>query len=297
MKQFKITIEERVVDGSTNWVCRHGVGEKAKYYMEMPKSTGKPGNEGWTRERYIKKVKKDNPNWLITNHILVPDKDQRVEKIPTAEDIEIAKSSAQLDASTFDAPTDKEVNDAKEIVMEAVDEDTGEIHDIGKEIDDEVKSFDAIGEDSKEAKENPEPVKSIKTEDMETNNESTAKAEVKSKPSLVSRTIRVGLGNLVTLTALPIHLGVITLGDVCYATGGLIAKGEVALQNKLGRLPETIELQDGSSIPMTRELAELAVLARTKGIQNNVKRIAVKPISYAKSQFSKKQVEVEAQAV
>ena len=298
MKDYKVTIEETVIDGSIHWICRHGRGDTAKYTMAMEKSTGLPGNNGFTRSAYIKLVKKNHANYVITNHMIVPDIDQRVERPLTKEDIDIAKRGSNLvDKNIFDDTKD----------MGKVDTTTGEVHETGKDIDEVVKSFDdllatklakelAEKQDSK-AKETPEPVNSVKTDDMETNNESTAKAEVKSKPSLVSRTIRTGLGNLVTLTVLPIHLGIITAGDLCYAGGGLIAKGEVKAQKLLGRLPETIELEDGSHIPMTTKLAELAVLARTKMIQDNVKRIAVKPISYAKDRLSKRVVETEAQAV
>lgn len=316
MSNYKVTVEEREIDGSIFWVCRHGIGDKAKDHFQIPISTGKPGNGGWTRDKYINKVKKDFPNWIITNSIIVPDVGERLTS--TLE----PKPSTVLHANHFDK------HDEVLTPLETVDEDTGEVKDLGQDIDNIVKSFDDLKAEQdyllllenkylaqdkltfeefvniehgdkpieeyiriaiekhtvSTVKEKPEPVNSSKNKTMEKQSESTADA-VKKVPTLLSRTVRVGASRVVQLALLPIHLGIVTAADVLMATDNLIARGEVAFLDKLGTLPEHCQMQDGTIVPMTRELARQGVLVQTRMIQNTIIVASVKPFGFVKDQF------------
>lgn len=99
----------------------------------------------------------------------------------------------------------------------------------------------------------------------------TPQPTVEKGPSIPKKAMHIsalGLGYGVRGICTPLHFGLQSAADILQALADGVAVSEVYIIDKLGVLPTQIELEDGSFIPLTKELAQLSIKIRTKVLQN-----------------------------
>ena len=256
-KAIKVTIEE--VDGK--WTTRHG-----KTYSHDVNCSD------MSRSKYIKLIKKNYPTYIVTNDVMIaPSNEDKVEEV----NMEIAPAiHPVLKPDHFDKLTPELIKNIEknnpgltDVILDMVDEDTGEIITIDEDPKEKVTKI-------------PDPIivevkpiiktNTVKPQEMNTKTNATEK-KVEEQPKKKNVIIKAGaltIGYSLMTVATPTHLALQTLADTFQGAANVVAKTEVFLIDKLGVLPEEIELTDGSKIPMTREIASEAVKARTKKIQS-----------------------------
>lgn len=292
---MKVTIEE--VNGS--WETRHG-----KTYSHSVSC------KDMSRTKYIKMIKKNYKHYIVTNDIMIaPSGEDRVEEVN--KDFKPAIHPV-LEPNHFDKITSEDIKAianekgvSVEAIVDVINAETGDefsiddfiIFNEGPELNHNKEQFE-LSQNINTKTSNMNNENSSNSKEQSSNNQKQPKMETKKKTkkkSVGKKVVKLGALSLAYTTgavSTPIHFTAQTLADTFQAIANKTAQAEVFIVDKLGCLPDEIELTDGSKIPMTRELGAMSVAMRTKKIQS----YATLPISLLKSLGSnndKEQVQAE----
>ncbi len=193
MSNIKITIE--VINNC--WVPRHG----NKYFTGVPCAD-------MSRKRFIKKVKEDHLNWIITNDVL------ETPSIPQSK-------HPVLEQDHFDAPSLDDILKPKKV--EVIDKETGEISDIEAQLLREASNVDFNN--------------SLKQENMEDKKVKTKRSKFK-----VVTSKAIGLGTYTIGSIL--HASLQTTGDIFHAAAKGVRNVEAFIIDKAGATPEGLSRSD-----------------------------------------------------
>ena len=229
MSNYKITIEE--INGE--WVPRHG----KELFQAVPTSM-------MSRKVFIKKMKQDHPNWLITNEI---EPIEVVEVVNTQtgaiEDMiknpnEIRPHEVELDI--IEEAQAMEFNEPKVIIKQPVQVNPLTIKPIIK------------------------PVKEVKQEPV-----ATAVAPEVGKRSFGGKVVSVTIGFPIYGLGTMTHLALETTGDVFHALARGSRNTEAFMVHKLCKPVKEIKHEDGNieRVYATREEIKSGVEVRTATIQ------------------------------